>query len=152
MALDRLAQDVGRFGVTLLAVVLHRLLVLFPRLLPGRDLEGVAGARARDEHGRPRLLRDGAAPRGRIADEHERAGRCVDLFAVDREGRMPLDDDVELLVLRHHLGVLADHAPAGLLGAVGVHAEAADAEVIANRDPGVSLRDLVELRNRETAH
>src|SRR5206468_8445260 len=120
VALQRLPQHVAGLLVPLLAVQRHRLLVLLPRLLHGRDLEGVAGPGTRGEHRRAGRLRHGAAPRRRIADEYQRARRSVELVTVDGEGCVTLDDDVQLLVVGPRFRVLADHGAAGLVGAVGV--------------------------------
>ena len=63
----------------------------------------------------------------------ERAGRRVDLLAVDREHRVARDDDVHLLVAERLLGVLLDHLVAGLRRRVRVHPERGDAERAADR-------------------
>jgi len=81
-----------------------------------------------------------------VGDEDERARRRVDLLTVDLEGGVTVDDDVQLLVLRHQLGVLADDRVAGLLGLIRVGAEGPDPEVLADREPGVSLLDVVQMR------
>jgi hypothetical protein len=65
MLFDRLAQNIGRFRLLLVAVELHRRLVLLPGVLPRRDLERLAPPCAGDEHRRPGLLRDRAAARRR---------------------------------------------------------------------------------------
>lgn len=68
----------------------------------------IGGTRTRpdDQRCRPGLGRHGAALRSRIADEDERSRGRIDLVAVDREGRPPGDDEVQLLVARRHLVVL----------------------------------------------
>src|SRR5919204_534128 len=67
-------------------------------------------------------------------------GRRVHLLAVEREGRVPGDHDVELLlasVAVHLVVLLDDHA--GFDGDVRVHAEAAHVEVTADRMPVVAV-------------
>ena len=45
----------------------------------------------------------------RIVEEDDRARRSIDLLAVDGEGRVTVDDEVELFVAARFLGVVLDH-------------------------------------------
>ena len=110
------------------------------RVLPRRDPERLLGTAADAEERRPGLVRHGAALHRRVAHEHERAGRRVHLLAVDGEGRVPGDDDVELLLpaVPVQLVVLLDD-DARRDGDVRVDAERADVEEVANEVPVVAM-------------
>ncbi len=118
------------------------------RALPRRRSECLARPTADGKHRRPVFLGDGPSLCRRIANEDDRAGRCVDRLAVDRERRSPLDHEVELLVAlraRADLVVLADDVRAGLGRAPGVDSETADVQMPADRGPSdrrVAGRDL----------
>src|SRR5436305_2019676 len=101
-------------GVALGAVVLGRPPHPRPRNVVRRRLERGARLAAHRENRRPRLLRDRAASRARLADVDDRSRRRVDLVAVDREGRMPGEHDVQLLGVAPVLGVRTDDLVARL--------------------------------------
>ncbi len=106
------------------------------RRLPWHRLVGLAGRSADDHQGRALLGGDGAACHLR-RDVDERAGRRLDLLAVEDEGRRPADDEVELLLLGRaeaRLGVLA-HEVARARDPHGVDAERRDAELVAYVEP-----------------
>lgn len=74
----------------------------------------------------------------------ERAARCVDGLAVEREGRVSRDDEVELLVpLAVRLVVLPDELLAVLDCRPGVDAECPDVERRANGVPARLPGNLV---------
>jgi hypothetical protein len=83
----------------------------------------------------------------------ERAGRRVDLLAVEGERRASAQHDVDLLVAVRALGVLLDHPLAGLLRRVCVRAERADVEPAPERSPRQALvvggerLEVVEVRD-----
>ena len=59
----------------------------------------------------------------RVADEDDRPCRRVDLLSVDGERRVPVDDDVELLVRDRRVLVLPDQNVLGAGRRPGVDAE-----------------------------
>ena len=104
------------------------------------------------QHGRSGRLCHGAPPRRGVCDQHQRAGRCLDLIAGDCERGMAVDHQVELLVLGKGFGVVADQGAADLIGAVGIDAEGTDAEMVADGDPAVPGRNPVERCHCEITH
>ena len=113
-----------------------------PRLTPVDPLVRLAGCGADSE--------DGSVP-GRLPprlrpDEHERSWRRVDRLAVDLEGRLPVEHDVQLLLARPGLVVLIDQR-AVLAGRVGVDSECVDPEVLAHRNVSAAPLDVVEVRD-----
>jgi hypothetical protein len=69
-----------------------------------------------------------------------------DRLAVDLEGRLPVEHDVQLLLTRPRLVMLADECPV-LAGRVGVDSECADPEVLAYGDVSFAPLDVVEARH-----
>ena len=112
---------------------------------------GLPGSAPIGEHGRAGSDRDRVPARLRVGEEHERAGGRVDLVAVDREARVAGEHDVELLVAARGsrgLRVLLDHILPGGRRRVGVDAEGAHAERVAQRMPeqrAADRRDRLEL-------
>jgi hypothetical protein len=78
--------------------------------------------------------------------ETKRPCRRVEGLAVDLEGCVPVEHDVELFLARPGLGVLADQR-AFVAGPVRVRAERVDPEVLAHRDVPAARLDLVEARD-----
>ena len=70
----------------------------------------------------------------------------VDRLAVDLEGRLPVEDDVQLLLARPGLVVLVDQR-AVFAGRVGVDSECVDPEVLAHRNISAAPLDVVEVRD-----
>src|SRR5829696_10152539 len=140
--LEAAADRFEGVGVTLFAVGRHRLSVERPRLTPVDPLIRLAGCGADSEDGSV----SGRLPPRLRPDEHERSRRRVDRLAVDHEGRLPVEDDVQLLLARPRLVVLVDQR-AVLAGRVGVDSECVDPEVLAHRDICAEPLDVVEVRN-----
>src|ERR671932_2102826 len=90
---------------------------------------------------------DGSVP-GRLSprlrrDEYESPCGRVDRVAVDLEGRIPVEHDVQLLLARPGLVMLADQR-AVLAGGVRVDSECLNPKVLAHRDVSVVALDVVE--------
>src|SRR6266540_1390 len=139
--LEGTADRFERVGVSLFAVGRHGLSVERPRLTPVDPLVRLAGCGADNE--------DGSVP-GRLPprlrpDEHERPGGRVERLAVDLEGRLPVEHDVQLLLARPGLVVLTDQR-AVLAGRVGVDSECVDPEVLAHRNISAAPPDFVTSR------
>jgi hypothetical protein len=140
--LEGSADRFERVGVPLFAVGDHRLSVERPRLTPVDPLVRLAGCGADSEDGSvPARLPPRLRP-----DEHECPGGRVDRLAVDLEGRLPVEHDVQLLLARPGLVVLTDQR-AVLAGCVGVDSECVDPEVLAHRDISAAPLDVVEARD-----
>ena len=142
MCSRRAADRFERVGVPLFAVGRHGLSVERPRLTPVDPLVRLAGCGADSE--------DGSVP-GRLPprlrpDEHECPCGRVERLAVDLEGRLPVEHDVQLLLARPGLVVLADQR-AVLAGRVGVDSECVDPEVLAHRNISAAPLDVVEARD-----
>jgi len=71
--------------------------------------------------------------------EHKGAARRVDLLAVDREGRVSLHHEIQLLVVLRRIliqfVVFLDHLVACLAPGPGVDAEGLDSEPVADGQP-----------------
>src|SRR5262245_12726819 len=130
-----------RVAVALLAVSGHRLSMELPRIAPVESLVRRAGRRAEGEDG---SVASRLSP-GLGLDEDICAGGRVDRLTVDLEGRFPVEHDVQLLLARTGLVMLADQ-PAVVAGHVGVDSECADAEVLAHGNVSVAPLDLIEAR------
>ena len=133
--------------------------------LPARDaVRGAGGPSDRDDR-RPVRGCAGGAEQGRIADEDDRPGWGVDLFAVDGEDRVPGHHHEELLVavrlVRVVVGLVMrlDHLVAGVSGD-GVDAECLYVEMAADEMeragvdvgvPGVDLRQGVDVGQADGA-
>src|ERR687888_2771736 len=103
------------------------------RFAPVDRLVRLAGCGADSEDGSvPRRLPPRLRP-----DEYESPCGRVDRLAVDLEGRIPVEHDVQLLLARPGLVVLADQR-AVLAGRVGVDSECVDPEVLAHWDVSVA--------------
>src|SRR5262245_40128758 len=117
-ALEAGAHSIERVDVALLAVGTHRIAVERPRLAPVERLEGLTGRRTEGEdRSVPRRLSPCLRP-----NENESPRRRVDRLAVDLERRVPVQHDVQLLLTRAGLIVLADQR-AVLAGREGVDSE-----------------------------
>src|SRR5207244_13282365 len=98
---------VARMGGETLALEALRLVPVAPLpgrnrrevVLPGRGLERLTARAADRQHGGSVLGGERAPLLRRLVEEDERPGRCVELLALDREDRVPGDDDVELFVV-----------------------------------------------------
>ena len=93
---------------------------------------------------------DRVPARGRIGEEDEAPGLDQHLLAVDREPRAPLQHHVELLVAAGlvALDVVLDQLVAGRGRRVGVQAEAAHVERMAQRMPASGRRRTAGRRRR----
>src|SRR5207244_476336 len=120
----------------------QRLSVERPRLTPVERLIRLAGLGA---EGEDRSV-PGRLPSRLRPDEHECPCGRVDRLAVDLEGRLPVEHDVQLLLARAGLVVLADQRTV-LAGRVGVDSESVDPEVLAYRNISAAPLDLVEARD-----
>src|SRR5262245_38772592 len=141
-SLQGAADRLEGVGVALLAVRLHRLAVERPRLTPVDPLVRLAG---RGTDGKDRSVPRGLPPRLR-PDEHQRPCGRGDRVAVDLEGRIPIEDDVQLLLARPGLVMLADER-AVLTRRESVDSECLDPEVLAHRNVSAAPFDLVETRD-----
>src|SRR5439155_19559252 len=121
-----------------------------PRLTPIDGLVGLTRCGADGENGSvPGRLSPQPRP-----DEHECSRGRVDDLAVNLEGRLPVEHDVQLLLARSGLVVLIDQR-AVLAWRVGVDSECVDPEVLAHRDISAAPLDVVEARDlplRVVAH
>src|SRR6185503_8514787 len=97
--------------------------------LPAAAVERLADGAADSEHRSPRFLGERRPVRLRRA-EHERAGRRVDVLAVDLEARTTAENDVELLVA-WILGMSRHEPVANIRRGPGVRAERGDPKVVA---------------------
>src|SRR5829696_2220654 len=140
--LEATADRFERVGVPPFAVGHHGLSVKRPRLAPVDPLVRLAGCAADSENGSV----PGRLPPRLRPDEHECSWRRVDGLAVDLEGRVPVEHDVQLLLARPGLVVLIDQR-AVLAGRVGVDSECVDPEVLAHRDISAAPLDVVEERD-----
>ena len=118
-------------------------------VLPGRRLVRAARLAADRQHDGALLLLERDALHGRVADEDDRAGRRVEILAVDRELRAAAEDDVHLLVpagAAAQLVVVLDDVLADALARVDVRPERADPEPAPQRVPDDARdRDRVEV-------
>src|SRR4029453_13158887 len=123
-ALKAAADGFERVAVALLAVGTHGLVLKRPRVTPVERLVRLAGCGADGEDGSvpPRL-----APRVGRDDDERPCGR-VDRLTIDLEGRVPVEHEVQLLLARPGLVVLADQR-AVLAGRIGVDPECVNPEV-----------------------
>src|SRR5204863_6395931 len=112
---------------------------------PVDALVGLAGCGADDEEG----SFTGRLPPRLRPDVDERSRRGVDRLAVDLEGHLPVDHDVQLLLARPGLVVLIDQR-AVLPGREGVDSERLDPEVLAHRNVSAAPLDVVEVRDFPT--
>src|SRR3954451_4245168 len=140
--LETTANRLERVGVALLAVGGQRIAVEGPRLTPVDRLVRLAGCPAEGEDG---SIAGRLPPRLR-AHENERACGRVDRLAVDLEGGLPVEHDVQLLLARSGLVVLVDQR-AVLAGRVTVDPECVDPEVLAHRDTSAAPLDVIEARD-----
>src|SRR5262245_19997977 len=138
--LEATADRCERIGVPLFAVSDHRLSVGLPRLAPVDPLVGLPGRRA-DGEDRPV---PGCLALRPWPDEHECSGLGVDLLTVDLEGRVPVENDVQLLLARPGLVLLSAQGPV-LGGRIGVDSERADSKGLAHRNISLAPLDVVEL-------
>ena len=113
-----------------------------PRVTPVERLVRLSGGGAESEDG---SIARRLPPRLR-PDEYERSCGRVDGLAVDLEGRRPVEHDVQLLLARPDLVVLADQR-AVHAGCVGVDSKCVDPEVLADRNISVAPLDVVESRD-----
>src|SRR5262245_37241877 len=141
-ALEGTADRFERVGVALLAVGLHRRAVERPRLTPVDPLVRLAGCGADGKDGSV----SGRLPPRLRPNEHERPCGRVDRLAVELAGRSPVEHDVQLLLARAGLVVLANQR-AVLAGRVSVDSERVDPEVLAHRDVSAAPLDLAEPRD-----
>src|SRR6478735_10333555 len=150
MRIGQLAAAIGDLGV--LALLVQRI-EWRPQLVAGRVVR-LARLAAKGDERRARLLSERRTLDAALG-EHERAGRGVDLLAVELEPGPAGVDEVELLVLTL-LVVLVDDPVAGVPGREGVHAERGDAEVMPHGPPRtaavVDLVDLIDLGHGVVAH
>ena len=129
------------------------------RPLPRRGLECRRPAEA--EHGRARLRGHRLPVRRGVGDEHVRPRRRIVRGAVDREGRPPRGNEVQLLMGQGRiLGVRLDDVLSRLAGRVRVAAERLDPKRPSDRMPGeasgagnrlelIQVDDLGRLGHRE---
>src|SRR4051794_13357603 len=140
--LEATADRFEGVGVPLFAVGRHGLAVQRPRLTPVDRLVRLAGCGADGEDGSV----SGRLPPRLRRDEHECPCGRIDGLAVDLEGRLPVEHDVQLLLPGAGLVVLADQR-AVLTGRVGVDSERVDPEVLAHRNISAAPLDVVEARD-----
>src|SRR5688572_180794 len=115
--------------------------------IPGR-LELLTRRRADREDRRTGFERDGAASRLGIGNGDDAAGADLVLLIVEREPRASVADEVELLVARMRLVVVAQQLVAGSPRDVHVDAERGQAEVMLERVP-VRVTRLVRVDARD---
>src|SRR5437763_1156412 len=100
--LECVADGFERVAVALLAVSGHRLAVEGPRLTPVERLVCLAACGAEGEDGSVA----GRLPPRLRPHEHERPCRGVDRLAVELEGRLPVEHDVQIFLARPGLVML----------------------------------------------
>src|SRR5215208_3019027 len=124
-----------------------------PELPAGRRVD-VPRPAPRRENRRPRLFGERRPVHARTGED-ERAGRRIDVFAVEFEPGAAGVDEVELLILAL-LVVLVDDPVSGLPTRPGVDPERGDAKVMAHRTPRLAavadLVDVLQAGDRALAH
>src|SRR5439155_11385779 len=86
-----------------------------------------------------------------IRHVHDRAGARLDLLIVEHERRVPLDDEVDLLVTGRYLVVRDDHDPVAPREP-RIDPEGLDPELPADGNPARDVLDLPEMRGTPVGH